>query len=218
MTSTLNLGTPEVIDKIVERINANEDERVVLLRQREVVQWLFGDTSFLPAIVKKNKTQDTKKLKVLEDTWGRATLKSRRPDLKLDKQWTGIFGEVICSELQYIAGKDAWKPVKKNHHCPDWETELCMLEAKTETHYTTGTAGEKIMGVPHKYRNVPVLYGKPLQIVCMGGAEKSCIEEYGVLPGEQMDELAKALVDFHKRILNIEFVGATDILKSMIDL
>jgi len=134
--------------KFMDFISKNDDTRIVLLRQSSVVQWLFGDLSFLPEIEKKNKTTDDGKYKLLEDKWGQNTMKVRRPDLSLDKQWTNRFGEYICEEIYTLLGKTVVKPVKKDNKQPDWETGDAILEAKTQTFYTSGTAGEKILGCP----------------------------------------------------------------------
>jgi hypothetical protein len=188
--------------------------RIVLLREKTVIQWLFGDLSFLPEIEKKNKTADEAKLKVLEDEWGRETLKKRRPDLKLDQQWTNKFGEIICEELYMLLGKTVTKPEKKDHYQPDLETEDYIIEAKAQTFFTSGTAGEKILGCPFKYSEIPELYGKPLKIVCMGGAEKVCRESYGNLPGTKCTAQKKKFLDFFGEN-NIEFIAASDILLSL---
>lgn len=185
-----------------------------MLRNREVIMWLFGDLSFLPTIEKKNKTSDTKKYKLLEDEWGRKILKIKRPDLKLDGQWTNKFGEHLCEEMFALIGKSCTKPVKKNHYQPDCETDDWIVEVKASTFYTEGTAGEKILGTPFKYAEVPALYGKPLKIVCIGGAEKECREQYGNLPGEKCSAQKKLFIDFYKE-QSIEYVGATDILTSI---
>ena len=106
---------------------------------------------------KKNKTADKATLKVLEDKWGQNILKKRRPDLKLDKQWTNKFGEHLCEEICIIKGKEYNKPINKNHYEPDLEIDEYIIEAKTQTFYTEGTAGEKILGCPFKYAEVPCL-------------------------------------------------------------
>jgi len=203
----------ELVDMLCELIESNTIEDVVLLRNREVIMWLFDDLSFLPEIEKKNKTLDTKKYKLLEDEWGRKTLKLKRPDLKLDGQWTNKFGEHLCEELFALTGKKCTKPLKKNHYQPDCETDDWIVEAKASTFYTEGTAGEKILGTPFKYAEVPDLYGKPLKIVCIGGAEKECREQYGNLPGEKCSTQKKSFLDFYKE-QGIEYMGATDILIS----
>ena len=191
------------------------DEEIVLLKKREVIQWLFGDLSFLPAIEKKNKTADEAKYKVLEDKWGQEMLKNRRPDLKLDKQWTNKFGEHLCEELLMLLGKTVTKPVKKEHYQPDSEVKDAIWEAKAGTFHTSGTAGEKILGCPFKYAEIPDLYGKPLKILCMGGAEKVCRTQYGNLPGAKCSSQKQKYLDFFKQN-GVEYVAATDILKGFL--
>jgi len=200
------------VSKFLEFVSRDENPNIILLRRREVVQWLFGDLSFLPEIEKKNKTSDEIKYKILEDAWGQDTLRTRRPDLKLDKQWTNKFGEHICEEIFTLLGKTVTKPVKKDNYQPDSEIEDAILEAKAGTFHTGGTAGEKILGCPFKYAEVPDLYGKPLKIVCMGGAEKVCRELYGNLPGIKCSPQKQKFLDFFREN-RIEFVGASDILR-----
>lgn len=198
--------------KFLEYVSKIDNPKIILLRKKEVIQWLFGDLSFLPEIEKKNKTADEAKYKVLEDNWGQATLKIRRPDLKLDKQWTNKFGEHICEEIYSLLGKVVSKPVKKEHYQPDSEVDDAIVEAKAGTFHTGGTAGEKILGCPFKYAEIPELYGKSLKILCMGGAEKVCRESYGNLPGVKCSPQKKKFLDFFREN-RIEYIGASDILK-----
>ena len=209
------------MNQIYLHISKVEDERIILLRSREVIMWLFGDLSFLTPIEKVNKTKDTEKYKILEDKWGQTTLKVRRPDLKLDKQWTTKFGEHICEEICILMSKPFKRPITMNHpitmnrYSPDIETEDTMFEVKTQTFHTTGTAGEKILGSPFKYAEVPELYGKKLIILCMGGAEQICREQYGNLLGNKCSPQKQVLLDAFKS-LQIEYVGATDLLTMLI--
>ena len=203
-----------VIKKVSEYISSNGDSKIFLLKNQEVIQWLFGDLTFLPPIDKKNKTSDEVKYKVLEDKWGQDILKIRRPDLKLDKQWTNKFGEHICEEIYTLLGKNYSKPLKKKRYQPDLEVNDAIVEVKTGTFHTSGTAGEKILGCPFKYAEIPELYGKPLKILCMGGAEKVCRESYGNLPGAMCSAQKKKFLDFF-RDNGIEYVGASDILRSL---
>lgn len=205
------------IDKILEVLSANTDKRITLLRNKEVIMWLFGDLSFLPPIEKKNKTSDEAKYKILEDKWGQNMLKTRRPDLKLDKQWTNKFGEHLCEEIYILLGKEVSKPVKKEHYQPDSEVDDAIVEAKAGTFHTGGTAGEKILGCPFKYAEIPDLYSKPLKILCMGGAERVCREQYGNLAGAKCSKQKKRFLDFFKEN-RIEYIGATDILKALVSL
>lgn len=197
----------------LEFISKIKDPKIILLREKEVVQWLFGDLSFLQAVDKKNKTVDQTKYKVLEDKWGQAMMKIRRPDLKLDKQWTNKFGEHICEEIYSLQGKVVTKPIKKNHYQPDSEIDDAIIEVKTGTFHTSGTAGEKILGCPFKYSELPDLYGKPLKILCIGGAEKVCRENYGNLPGIKCSPQKKKFLDFFREN-RIEYIGVSDILRT----
>ncbi len=202
------------LDRIHASILSKKYDHIVLLRNKEIIQWLFGDLTFLPPIEKKNKTADEEKLKQLEDVWGRNMLKVRRPDLALEKQWTNKFGEHICEELMLLCGKEFSKPAKKDHYQPDCEVEDAIWEAKAQTFFTSGTAGEKILGCPFKYAEIPTLYSKPLRILCMGGAERVCREQYGNLPGEKCTPQKKKILDCFKEI-GIEFVAATDLLRTL---
>ena len=193
-------------------------ENIVLLKEPSVIQWLNGDMSFLGPIEKKNKTRDSEKYKVLEDVWGQEMLFKIRPDLKKSGQWTTALGERISCEIQIMMGNvDYHKPINKNGYEPDGETSEFIWEVKTQTYYTSGTAGEKILGVPFKYADIPAMYGKPMKIVCIAGAEKKCSEEYGNLPGLKITENRQKILDFWRQEMQIEFVGATELLQQIIE-
>ena len=194
-------STTMLIQDFLECVSKKEGS--FLLKQREVVQWLCGDLSFLS-----EKTKDA------EDNWGREVMKGRRPDLKLDKQWTNKFGEHLCEELYTLLGHIVKKPIKKNGHQLDVEVDSVIIEVKSQTYFTSGTAGEKILGCPFKYCEVPELYGKPLKIVCIGGAERVCREQYGNIPGSKMSIQKTKFLDFF-RDNSIEYVGFTDLLRSL---
>jgi hypothetical protein len=194
----------------------SKDNSLILLKDENVINWLVEDLTFLESqITRKNKTKDINTLKKLEDEWGRSIMKKKRPDLKLDKQWTGNFGQDLVKELLFTYDKDVIIPKKKNGFLPDLETNTHIIECKAQTYFTTGTAGEKILGVPFKYRNIPKLYGKPLLIICMGGAEKLCKETYGILEGKVYDDTSHKILNFYKEKLNIEYIGYTDLIKRL---
>ncbi len=198
------LPTGKIINDILKNIKGFKG--IVLLKQKQVLQWIFDDKSFLPKTEKRN-------LKNVEDEWGKKMLKLKRPDLKLDGQWTNKFGEHIAEELYEILGKNPKSVIKMTNLMPDLETDDYIVEVKTQTYFTSGTAGEKILGTPFKYRNVPVLYKKPLLIMCIGGAEKMCKENYGILC-KNKDERSSEFIDFYKS-MGIEYIGITDILKTI---
>jgi hypothetical protein len=80
----------ECIEHITNLVQ-NKKEPLHLIHNKEVIQWLFGEHSILEAKLpeaastSKSKTRTTELLKAAEDTWGRETLHTIRPDLRLDK-------------------------------------------------------------------------------------------------------------------------------------
>ena len=213
---TINNSTQSLITSVAKHLETNTNPKIKLLKNIEVIQWLFADTSFLKyqnqnpeqKTSKKNETDEKKKL---EDAWGRGVMKALRPDLKLEGQWTNRFGEYLCEELFLIQGCIVSKPEKKERFQPDLQTDDAVLEAKAQTFFTTGTASEKILGVPLKYADIPELYGKPLKVICLGGAEVTC-RNFGCFNDTHISAKKRAFIDFYRQN-NIEYVAATDILR-----
>lgn len=191
---------------LTQIVNNFPSQKLVLMKNTEVLKWLYNDLSFLEKIDKKS-----------EDIWGRNVMKSKRSDLKLDKQWTNCFGEYICEEIMILLGYNVFKPTKKENFQPDLEVDDCILEVKTQTYLTSGTAGEKILGTPFKYSNIPRLYSKPLTIVCIGNAEILSRENYGNLPGSKMNQEKKNILDFYRKSFHIQYIGASQLLKQIIN-
>ena len=138
-----------------------------------------------------NKGQMKEQLRLNEATWQMDTLKVKRPDIfqgKNHKQSSlfGIFGEELVKEYLILTDKlETDKPVKLNGHQLDLETNDTMIEVKTGSYYTGGTANEKIYGVPFKYAAVPRLYKKPLVIVCVGGATQEELVNTSTCPEKE---------------------------------
>jgi hypothetical protein len=203
--------TQPSFQRVLEKIEATDHTGVRLLRERTVVQWLYGDMSFLSPIPCKTKGAYTAMMKVKEDQWGQQIMRERRPDLKMNKQWTNRFGEYLCEELLFLLGKTPKKPKKINHFQPDVESEEAIWEAKAQTYHTVGTAGEKILGVPLKYAEIPRRYSKQLNILCIGRAEKQSKEEFGTLTGYVISPEKKILLATCAS-LRIYYLGYTDVL------
>ena len=88
-----------------------------------------------------------------------------------NRQWTTKYGEELVRQQFLRDNIPIWKPKAINGVKPDWETHDHIIEVKTRNWTTKGTAGEKVLGVPYKYSDVPVLYGKPLLIICVAYEE-----------------------------------------------
>jgi hypothetical protein len=100
---------------------------------------------------------------------------------------------------------------------PDLECDEYVYEVKGRSWSTPGTAGEKILGVPLKYGELPRLYKKPLKIVLVGYQEYEAKHKFAF--GDLLDknnqtvELQQSLA-FHKEH-NIEYVAFTEILREI---
>ncbi|AGE50968.1 hypothetical protein PBCVCVB1_770L [Paramecium bursaria Chlorella virus CVB-1] len=198
--------------KIHALINTNTSSTIKILRNIDVLKWIFGNLTFLNIPVNMNRNKGSL-CRSIEYDWGCSIVRSIRPEFE-SKQWTTIFGETVAKELYELMGHSVMTDVPvMNHLHPDVLTTTHVVEAKTQTYHTTGTAGEKILGTPFKYAEVPDLYGKPLHILCIGAAEKKCREDYGNL-GETTGR-KKSFIDFYKS-MNIYYVAATDALLSLI--
>ena len=55
------------IEKVCEYVASNHNNDIVLLRQKHVIQWIFGDLSFLPLIVKKTRLQILRNINYLKN-------------------------------------------------------------------------------------------------------------------------------------------------------
>jgi hypothetical protein len=120
--------------KIVEihrKIMKISDKRIILLKQLEVVDWLFGGTMFWKGKSFKTKVEATRFLKNAEDEWGQRMLKLTRPDLKTSGQWTTKLGEHLAEEIFIVLGNIKGEvkkvPVKKGLQ-PDGEADTFMFE------------------------------------------------------------------------------------------
>jgi hypothetical protein len=207
----LNKLCPVKFNKIIKYIQSLPDN-IILLKQPTVISWLFNDLKFLN---EKNMIKDNKELIKREHIWGQTMLKLKRPDLKKTNQWTTKLGEHVVEELFTILNANPSKPIKKANYCPDLEINNAIIEVKAQTYFTPGTAGEKILGVPLKYADIPSLYSKKLKIICVGQAENLCRTSYGVMGNIKSEHKNKILLYF-KEHCDIEFIGITDIIEKLI--
>jgi hypothetical protein len=90
---------------------------------------------------------------------------------KANGNWTTCLGEGLVKEVLELGGENVRRPERRGGYEPDWETDSFIYEVKTRNWTTSGTAGEKVLGVMYKYSDIPELYGKPLKIFCVGYQE-----------------------------------------------
>ena len=140
------------------------DRHINLLRKTVKLQISNG---------KKQKIKKRKKIIIINDT--------------NNKQWTTKLGENLVKDVLERTGRTVSRPKKKEHYQPDWETEDAIWEVKTRNWTVEGTAGEKVLGTMYKYSDVPLLYGKPLIIVCVAYQEYELTHGNTKIFGEMSD-------------------------------
>ena len=189
-----------------------------LLENPKVIQWCYEGITDVSLI----NTSDEKKLKdpkEIEKQWGNTVINT------VDgKQWTTVLCQELVMEALIKLGRknvNRTGPMKSSirdkSYQPDLECDEYVYEVKGRSWCTPGTAGEKILGVPLKYGELPRLYHKPLQIILVGYQEYEAREAFGfgdlLDKNNQTPELKKSLAFYKEQ--HIEYVAFTDILKAI---
>ena len=159
------------------------------------------------------------KANVTERDWGNQLMGT-----KDGGQWTTVFCQNLVKEALEKLGKKNVRAttskkssLREKSYDPDLECDDFVYEVKARSWTMSGTAGEKVLGVPLKYGEVPRLYHKPLKIVLIGYQEYEArhMWQFGDLldSNNQTQELKDALT-YHKQH-GIEYIGFTDLLKEL---
>lgn len=171
----------------------------------EILKWAKAPTEEQSILT----TSNDKKLKehaIKEKEWG-----NRMIGQKDNSQWTTNLGESLVYRILKDNDENPRRAPSKGGYRPDWETDNYIYEVKTRNWSTPGTAGEKVLGTPLKYAEIPELYGKPLKIVCVAYQEYELT--YGKTPvlGKNVRKAQKKFLDFYKSN-NIEILGFSDLI------
>lgn len=142
-----------------------------------------------------------------EKIWGNMMIGNDTPT---NNQWTTKLGEQLVYDMLVSNGENVTRPKKISGYKPDWETDYAIWEVKTRNWTTSGTAGEKVFGVPYKYSDVPKLYNKPLKIVCVAYQEWELTYGNTKIFGEVSSQ-KKEILNFWKD-RQIEFVKFSDLV------
>lgn len=174
------------------------------IHQSGVLEWMYGDAAFLGKLMRDGGDG--------ERHWGSSLIGN---DTAF---WTAELGEGIVNDLLLLRGerprriKDAPRAANAKRLVPDRATDRAIYECKTRSYAAaTGTVGEKILGCPIKYCEVPRLYRRPLYIVCVGYQEAEAARDFQLFD-PQSPEL-RSQIDMWKKN-RIEFVGATAMLEA----
>ncbi len=189
-----------------------------LLNNREIIKWCYeGVTEF--SLRNTTNTEKLREAKLIEDKWGNSIMGTEG-----NGQWTTSLCQNLVMEALIKLGRknvrradSIQSSVRDKNYQPDIESEEYVYEVKGRNWSTTGTAGEKILGVPLKYGELPRLYNKPLQIVLVGYQEYEAKNAFAfgdlLDKNNQTQELRDSLAFYREH--NIEYVAFTDILKKI---
>ena len=130
-----------------------------------------------------------------------------------NNNWTTRLGEGIVYELLSRLGKNPRYCKQKQRFKPDWETDDYIIEVKTSNWTVTGTAGEKVLGAPYKYSEIPELYGKPLKIICVAYQEWELTHGPTRVFGD-VSGIKKEALEFWKN-KGIEYVKFSDLVAEL---
>ena len=129
-------------------------------------------------------------------------------------QWTSNYGEELVKKLLIGLNYNVYseKPkIKINNKIfsPDIETDDAYYEVKTRNWTTTGTAGEKILGTPMKYSEIPRITNKKLYIVLVGFQEYEADKNFNIFNTGGKNK--QIMINLFKN-LNIEYIRCSDLL------
>lgn len=188
-----------------------------LLQNQLVINWCFRPAT-TESLLTTGKSALLKIANNEEKAWARSVIGGA------GSQWTTLLCQELVREALIEMDRKNVKNAKplsgsitnKKYH-PDLQCDDYVYEVKGRSWSTSGTAGEKILGVPLKYGEVPTLYQKPLRIVLVGYQEYEARHGFAfgdlLNPGNQTHNLKDTLEYFKER--NIEYIGFTDILKQL---
>ncbi len=189
-----------------------------LLENKVVVKWCYEGVTDITSKTTSN-PELLREAKRQEDIWGDQIIGGNG-----GTQWTTKFCQDIVMEALIKLGRKNVRraiphesSIRDKRYQPDLECDDYVYEVKGRNWTTSGTAGEKILGVPLKYGELPRLYNRPLQIILVGYQEYEAREgfAFGDLldSNNQTKELHESLAFYKEQ--RIEYVAFTDILKQI---
>lgn len=194
-----------------------QKESLNLLNNKEVIRWCYEPITDV-SLVNSTNSEALKQANDIEKDWAHSVIGGA------GNQWTTQLCQDLAKEGLIKVGRKNVRSttmmkssLRDKSYSPDLECDDYVYEVKGRSWSTPGTAGEKILGVPLKYGELPRLYHKPLQIILVGYQEYEAKEGFAFGDLLNKDNQTKELQDslaFYKE-QGIEYVGFTDILKEI---
>lgn len=177
-------------------------DTTTIVFDKKLINWvLIGD-----GFIKYNKNH--KKYNKKEKDWGHEISNCN------NVSWSKVLSEKIVFQLLYLDGQNPRIPINMNGFLPDIETDEFIYEVKTRTYTTSGTAGEKILGTPYKYANIPRLYNKPLKIILVAYQELEAINKFKLFNYNDNSIEKIKILNLWKEI-GIEYIKCSDLMKNV---
>lgn len=127
------------------------------------------------------------------------------------KMWSSSFGEKLIQQILVNNGIEILQQRKINNIIPDIETQRAIIEVKTRNYTTSGTAGEKILGVPFKYCEINRIVHKPIYIILVGYQEKEAREKFKL--SQNTTQQKKDFLNFIWHQYKIRYIFASQLLQ-----
>lgn len=144
--------------------------------------------------------------KEMEKAWG-----NRMLGCENKIQWsTSVSEQTVRMALEDLNYRP-YRPIKMHGMKPDWECKDFIIEVKSRSWCTPGTIGEKVLGTPWKYCDVPKYYNKPLLIVLVAGQEWECRHKFSFW-SKNICENRQKMIDLYES-MNIYYIPFTLLLK-----
>ena len=189
-----------------------------MLDNLEVIKWCYEGITDI-SLRNTESEERLKESKEIEKEWGNRMIGTTE-----GKQWTTVLCQDLVKEALIKMGRKNVRTttskkssLRDKKYDPDLECDEYVYEVKGRSWCTPGTAGEKILGVPLKYGELPRLYNKPLQIILVGYQEYEAREKFAfgdlLDKNNQTPELRESLAFYKEH--DIEYVAFTDILKKI---
>lgn len=181
---------------------------------KEQIEWALypyknGITTKFDKNIHNNITKIRNDAKKQEYEWGNLMINQTK-----NGNWTTALGQNLVFEVLRLYGKNPRIPKQIEGYLPDIETDEYMYEVKTRNWTTTGTAGDKVFGTMYKYSDIPLLYNKPLKIICIGYQEYELTYGNTKIFSDTISERKKEFLILAKK-MGIEYVPFSDFVKEL---
>lgn len=175
-----------------------------LISNPEVIRWIYGDIGFL-----------SKATMAEETRWGRSICKQYGIHIK-SHIWTGTFGEHLVYNALYAMDKFPVDIKAKNGYTPDFLTNDKVVEVKTASYSGSNSNIYNVLATPYKYADIPIDFGRPLDIVCVGSVEHMARHKYGLIAGQlYIDSNRNKIVECY-RSMGINYIGFSQMLEKLV--